>query len=226
MTIYAPNIVKNGIVACWDAAGKRSYPGTGTTWTDLAGSNNGTLTNMETDGTDFSSANGGSLIFDGSDEYVDCGSSDNGLFNLTTISVCVWARPDNLSDYQQVVAKSKDDGYEDFGILTRANGTWEFQLGDQGTWRGNLSIGKWSFLVGTTNGTTQYQYEDGVLLGTDGDDSGYSASKPLGIGATKYSGSWTREWEGRIANVLIYNRALTAAEVRQNYLATRGRFSL
>ena len=44
-TSYNTNIVTDGLVGCWDAGNRRSYPGAGATWTDLAGGNNGTLTN-------------------------------------------------------------------------------------------------------------------------------------------------------------------------------------
>lgn len=61
-----PNIVRNGLVLCLDAASLRSYPGSGTTWNDLSGNNNnGTLTNGPT----FNSENGGSIVFDGTNDY-------------------------------------------------------------------------------------------------------------------------------------------------------------
>ena len=63
---YSPKIVTDGLVFAVDAANKKSYPGSGTTWTDLAGSNDGTLTNGPT----FDSGNGGSIVFDGSDDYI------------------------------------------------------------------------------------------------------------------------------------------------------------
>ena len=62
-----PDIIEDGIVLCLDAANSRSYPGTGTTWSDLAESNNGTLTNGPT----FDAGNGGSIVFDGSNDYVN-----------------------------------------------------------------------------------------------------------------------------------------------------------
>ena len=67
---HSPRIVTDGLVLCVDAASKRSYPGTGTTWTDLKGGNNGTLTNGPT----FSSANGGSVVFDGTNDYTNFGN--------------------------------------------------------------------------------------------------------------------------------------------------------
>ena len=56
---HSPRIVTDGLVLCLDAASKRSYPGTGTTWTDLKGGNNGTLTNGPT----FDTGNGGECSF-------------------------------------------------------------------------------------------------------------------------------------------------------------------
>ena len=59
-----PNIVTDELVLALDAASPRSYPGSGTVWNDLVGSNNGTLTNNPT----FDSGNGGSIVFDGTDD--------------------------------------------------------------------------------------------------------------------------------------------------------------
>ena len=60
-------IVTNGLVLSLDAADRNSYPGTGTTWRDMSGNgNNGTLT----DGPTFNSNNGGSIVFDGTNDYV------------------------------------------------------------------------------------------------------------------------------------------------------------
>ncbi len=64
---YSPNVVTDGLVFAVDAANKKSYPGSGTTWTDLAGSNNGALTNGPT----FDSGNNGNIVFDGSNDYVE-----------------------------------------------------------------------------------------------------------------------------------------------------------
>ena len=71
---YNNRIVTDGLVLCLDAASKRSYPGTGTVWTDLKGGNNGTLTNGPT----FSSDNGGSIVFDA--------SNDNELAHHTRVA--------------------------------------------------------------------------------------------------------------------------------------------
>ena len=72
---HSPRIVTNGLVLCVDAANPRSYPGAGTAWTDLSKQgNNGTLTNGPT----FDSANGGSILLDGSDDYVEVQGTAEG----------------------------------------------------------------------------------------------------------------------------------------------------
>jgi hypothetical protein len=75
-----PDLVQNGLVLALDAADKNSYRGTGTTWSDLSGNNNtGTLTNGPT----FNGGNGGSIVFDGVDDYADFGNVLASLTNLT-----------------------------------------------------------------------------------------------------------------------------------------------
>ena len=74
-----PKIVTNGLVLNLDAGQQNSYPGIGTAWTDLSGNGRtGTLTNMEIP-SDYSSTNGGSLTFDGVNEYVECSGSSLSL---------------------------------------------------------------------------------------------------------------------------------------------------
>ena len=87
MAFYrGPNIVRNGLVLCLDAASKRSYPGSGTTWTDLSGlNNNGTLTNGPT----FSNANGGILTFNGTSQHISGSSNSNFAFGTSNFLCCL-----------------------------------------------------------------------------------------------------------------------------------------
>jgi hypothetical protein len=72
----APNIVTDGLVLYLDAANTKSYVSGSTTWTDIAARNNGTLVNGPT----YSSANGGSIIFDGTNDY--CPITGNSFFQI------------------------------------------------------------------------------------------------------------------------------------------------
>jgi hypothetical protein len=83
------NVVTSGLVLALDAANTKSYPGSGTTWSDLSGNGNtGTLTNGPT----FNSANGGSIAFDGIDDYTNLGLVTQ-LTNITNVSVNAWVYP-------------------------------------------------------------------------------------------------------------------------------------
>ena len=86
-------IVSSGLVLHLDAGNASSYPGSGTTWTDLSGSgNNGTLVNGPT----YSSANGGSLSFDGVNDYVSV-SNTSQLRPSTELSIGMWIKANSIT---------------------------------------------------------------------------------------------------------------------------------
>ena len=83
-TKYSPKTVTDGLLLSFDAANTKSYPKSGTTWSDLSGNGNtGTLTNGPT----FNSANGGSIVFDGVDDYVNVANASSLNSSAQTISV-------------------------------------------------------------------------------------------------------------------------------------------
>ena len=93
---YNPRVVTDGLVLCLDAGNVKSYPGSGTTWTDLSGKGNtGTLTNGPT----YSSANGGSIVFDGVDDRVS-GTSFNTGQNFT---INAWIYPTLLGTTRRAI---------------------------------------------------------------------------------------------------------------------------
>jgi hypothetical protein len=91
-----PGIVTDGLVLSLDAANKKSYPGSGTAWTDLSGAGkSGTLTN----GPVFSSDNVGIIDFDGSNDYIQLQSDGTGTFNNQIFSLGMWFKVDVLKAY-------------------------------------------------------------------------------------------------------------------------------
>ena len=102
---YYGNIVKDGLVLDLDAAKRDSYPGSGTFWKDISGGGgNGTLINGPT----FSSGNGGSIVFDGVDDYVNIPNNNSPITNLTyEIILRIDAIPDS-SIYRSIWQKSVD----------------------------------------------------------------------------------------------------------------------
>ena len=83
---HSPLIVRDGLVLCLDAANPRSYPKSGTTWSDLKGSNNCVLTNMNA--SNFNQDGKGSLTFDGTNEYGMISDSDDFTVTETTVCAC------------------------------------------------------------------------------------------------------------------------------------------
>ena len=120
-----PKIVTDGLVLCLDAANKKSYPGSGTTWTDLSGQgNNGTLANMSTT---LDSGNGGSLVFDGVNDFVGTSYNlVNGTDSSVPIVISFYINPDSI---QSAVSQSPcwigSAYYSGFGM--RYTGT-DFQI--------------------------------------------------------------------------------------------------
>ena len=215
-TSYAPHIVSDGIIGCWDAAGKRSYPGTGTTWTDVVNGNNGTLTNDVV----FSSSNGGYFQFDGTDAYVNMGS-----YLPTVGTVSFWFTSDNTTG---PICYCGPDTFSsslwDWGAwYSSGNG---FRWVAQGTGGGagstvttTISNDVWYHfaLVRDEDGTNARGYLNGASTGT-------SAKGTTNANYFRVAKSSTYELDGNMALIRLYDRALSAAEVLQNYDATKWRF--
>ena len=230
-TSYAPNIVSNGIIGCWDAGGRRSYPGTGDTWYDVVGTNNGTLTNMVgEDNSGFNSRNGGVIEFDGTDAYIDLGSitSSNPLMCAGgPVSMCVWLYDidgDGVDHtYPYIIQKGPGDGENGYGLI--ADGTGSIQVISDEAWcqtaGGIFSQDKWQFISGTidTSGNMR-AYVNGVYYPNS--QQNVTAVVPdatAGMDFGKYN-----KFGGYLGPVYIYNALLTDAEVLQNYNATKWRF--
>ena len=236
-THYGPKVVTDGLVLALDAADRNSYPGSGTAWTDLSGrGNNGTLVN----GVGYNSANFGSLSFDGVNDFVNItdnasvSSVGNGNFSLTAFvrvnssagTKNIWRR-DNFqnqgAENRRIISLGvSSSGFPSFGVYDEnSNGA---------TYSQNICDNNWHYLVGVYESSTktQYLYENGVLrtqavyINTQ---SFNTLNQPWCVGNvnTTYNGEW---YTGNIAQVSIYNRALTASEIQQNFNATRSRFGI
>ena len=109
-------IVTNGLKLYLDAAQLRSYPTTGVTWTDVSGNtNNGTLNNF---GTPYSSTGGGSINFDGTNDYVNCGNASSLDITGNTLTLSAWVRADIITSYRTIIHKDSQYSltfYDDAG---------------------------------------------------------------------------------------------------------------
>jgi hypothetical protein len=212
-----PKIVTDGLALCLDAGNAKSYPGTGTIWTDISRNNrDATLINGPT----FSSDNYGGIIFDGTNDYATVTLSSEANYSLS-----FWLYVTSLP------ASGEEQVFDPAGIgagsvsLLFSSGAWKWH-----SWNGTASrigntvfTGRWYNFVMTTAVTATNFFINGVL------DSQFVNGTSLvgGQGALfSVKGGGTRNLNGVLSSFLMYNKALSASEILQNYNATKGRFKL
>ena len=226
MGVFAgPEITESGLVLALDAANTKSYPGSGTTWTDLSGrGNTGTLVN----GVGYSASNGGALSFDGSNDYIDLGTSYSTL-QPQTATLGVWYKQSSVATYYGICGWCFygygggfliDTGFN-IPSINIGNGSWSSQLSSNIT----LSTSSYAYVVGTYDGASLKIYVNGILANSQNlvTTIGYT-SRGFAIGG--YYGSTSNSFPGNISIAQMYNRALTAAEISQNFNATRSRYGI
>jgi hypothetical protein len=221
---YSPKIVTDGLVLYLDAANTKSYPGTGTTWNDLSGNgNNGTLTNGPT----FDSSNGGSIVFDGVDDY----AAVNTTPNLTNpLTICAFVNTSVITASNQVIYGPSANGSDNWlSISNNKAQIYATQTSDVNNFvvQGNTVIeaNKWYHITGIVNNNVTSIYINGVFEVASSAQAftvaGWNSTARIGQRAT---GQFP--FNGRIASIYGYNRALSAAEILQNYNATKTRYGL
>jgi len=235
-----PSIVSSGLILHYDAGNTDSYPGSGTTWSNLISDNfHGTLTNGPT----FSSDDGGSIVFDGSNDYVTSGDNldagDDSLANGfsaesgVSFSASAWFKPSSsLTDRGAILSRGNGVGPSTtFAVLYdgRSSGDdLDVRLRGTLTTINDTDItSTFSEVVITWDGTTAKAYFNGSFVSNPGVGSRSVQDREFRVGATEYPfGDAQKFFQGNIAEVKVYNDALTAAEVLQNYNALKGRFGL
>jgi hypothetical protein len=235
--ILNENIVTNGLVSYLDAGFRTSYPTTGTTWYDVSGFGlNGTLTNGPT----YSSLDGGSIVFDGTNDYVNnVGATTSFSFiqNTGIFTISAWVKLNDLSTARYFMGNN--DGN------TTSRGFW---LGYSGT-TGTVFLGitralsnqytldlrkpnfftdnNWVLVTCVGNRTNCQLYKNGIPFDTPvnfGTFATGNSTRALNIGRINSLGAGY--WSGNVALTQIYNRALSSTEVLQNFNAQKSRFGL
>ena len=228
-------IISNGLILSLDAGNAASYPGSGTTWTDVSGNiNTGTLVN----GVGYSASNGGALTFDGTNDYVLANNTNlNSLsltsrFSNTSVSHFSWVYPTGagvlVSELGQTTPNS---GYHDSNIEISAGGAFSFSTWHNGLTSkvvsSNQSFNIWYYVGFTYDGTTLTAYINGSSIGTTTFARVPPSQTHYALFSTDATNMGTGGYGvGRCAAFSVYNKALTAAEVSQNFQALRGRFGI
>lgn len=248
-----PPIVTQGLVGHWDAGNPYSYPSSGTTWTDLSGSgNDGTLNNTPT----FEADRGGLLSLDGTNESVNFGrGSTLTIADNLTCSAWVrfpTGYGSNANFWQTVMCKrtpfvssptTNNRATFTMNYLLGSNNQFQLQFySPAGTNRSltvNLSesfpVNEWHHVAGvfekSGSSTIMRLFKNGSQIGTStvaANVLSYSdIDTRVGGIDTSYTAPFGYEYSQlRIAQAMLYNRALSAAEVFQNFQATRWRFGI
>ena len=221
-----PAVVTNGLVLNLDAGFTPSYPTTGTTWYDLSGNgNNGTLVNSPT----FSSSNNGVIVFDGVDDRIFI--LNNNSFNVAdniTLEMWVKLQVSQSNNLGFLIKYTGNDGYL-FYVTNNSDKAFAFDYRNRdGTYyrtigTTNIQDGVWKCLTVQKSGLYSRVYINSTLEGTTvastvGD---MSSNVDLNLGT-----DFSTYMNGQMGSFRIYNRALTQAEITQNYNAIKSRYGL
>jgi hypothetical protein len=215
-----PDIITDGLIFAIDAGSERSYPGSGTTATDLAGTNTVALVN----GVSYNPNQGGKWGFDGIDDQIILNSGTALVVNDFTITQWIQfpASTSRMSigggDYQ---GGSSYKGYIWYrSTQGEIRVTMDNETGAIFNVAESVYCNKWSQITATRNGGTYKLYIDGVQVNVTRTGS----TNDFSIRTIGWSFSNSYAFSGNISNTLIYNTALTDAEVLQNYNAQKNRF--
>jgi hypothetical protein len=240
-SLFSP-IVRDGLVLELDAGDRNSYPGSGTTWSDISGNGyNGTLTNGPT----FNSANGGGIVFDGTNDYV-IGNNNLNSQITTAITISVFAKVPNMNSrvplFVKYQAVSLPYGYS-FEVGT-IDGLWTRTMRfyaqgdnppDSTDYRGDVqlldnTIYMFTAQYSNTQSIMKMYYNitemPSTQVGPDWENNpNWSANTDVYyLGA--FDPSFNIYGSSTIYNTLVYNRILSLSEITQNYDAYRSRFGL
>jgi hypothetical protein len=216
---YLPDIVGDGLIVRLDAAEPASYPGSGTTWTDISPSSyTGSMV-----GTGYTTDGGGGITFDGpfnNGDYVD----------LNSTSVITGLQPFTIFSLFNLTANSYGELFGNYGSGYTSNTLWFATTGlyingsvyvpNYGT----ATQGKHSVCSSRNQNGDVRTYLDGNLVNTGNLGASISAGLNYRIGADVNTPS--EALVGTIYALLVYNRVLSDEEVRQNHEALRTRVGI
>jgi hypothetical protein len=214
-----PYIVRDSsLILELDAADRNSYVSGSTVWRDLtANNNNGSLVNGPT----FSSANGGSIAFDGTNDYINVNSFAD-ILSSTSYTKISWFY---INSYRYNIISGGGSAQHAFWLA----GTNKLNAGHNGSWSTvvsttSLALNTWYFGAVTFDTTSGWRlYINGIQEATSANTTTFSGTGGVLIGAFDLGANL---FDGRISIASIYNRVLSASEILQNYNALKSRFNL
>lgn len=233
-TNYSPRIVTDGLILCLDAGDRKSYPGTGTTWTDRSGQDNNAISQASASTTEARfNTNGYFDLDEASDVYFLISGLNNYNFG-SNVSIDFWIK-NTGGDYRAIVQNSDDAihttdtidirlGREDY-YGGANNGTMcRFILNSSSTvLQFFVPLNVWTHVACTFDGSTMRAYTNGEEFS----NTSYSSSINQSANDMKLFRHYNtgEDLVNPFASIRIYNKTFTATEVLQNYNALKRRFS-
>jgi hypothetical protein len=216
------SVVTTGLQLYLDAGNASSYPGSGTTWTDLTvNGRNGTLTNGPT----YSATNGGSIVFDGSNDYVQC----SGSLTVTAATFVTWIRRNgNQGQYDGILfSRGTSVTGMNLQVSNQIAYTWNDAVNTY-SWQSGLIVpdATWCMIAVSVTSTAATAY----LCQTSGTTTAINtvnhSSSLLNDIKLALDDAAARYFNGNIAIAQLYNIALSSDQVAQNFAADRARFGV
>ena len=215
-------LINTNLVLHLDAGDSSSYSGSGTTWTDLTGNgNDGTLIN----GVSYSSSNGGYLNFDGTNDRVDFSSYVQPAHtSSSSFTWFVWLYPFETLNNDVIMGNRAVTGSNVWTKLTPKRFEWVYpnHMNESGSGT-NVTTNHWQNICITKNGASFTYYKNGTSVATMTSTHSKNYTNPFHIGG---DASYGENVQARISVVAVYDAALTASEVLQNYNVHKSRYGL
>ena len=220
--LASPAIVTSGLQLYLDAGNTSSYSGSGTNWTDLSGNGrNGTLTNGPT----YSATNRGSIVFDGTNDFVQC----SGSLTVTAATFVSWIRRNgNQGQYDGILfSRGTNTTGMNFQVSNQLGYHWNDNINTYG-WQSGLTVPDltWCMIAVSITSTAATAYlcqTSGITTATRTVNHGSSVLNDIKL-AQDDAGS--RFFNGNIAIAQLYNVALSAEQISTNFQADRARFGV
>jgi hypothetical protein len=215
-------VVTTGLQLYLDAGNASSYSGSGTTWNDLSGnSRTGTLTNGPT----YSATNGGSIVFDGTNDYVQC----TGSLTVTAATFVTWIKRNGSQGTYDGILFSR--GSVTTGMNLYTSNQLGYHWNDSAStynWSSGLTIpdATWCMIAVSVTSTAATAYLCQTGGTTTATNTVGHASSLLDDIKIAQDDAGSRFFNGNIAIAQLYNIALSAGQISQNFAADRGRFGV
>jgi hypothetical protein len=222
---YNPTVANDGLVLYLDSFNSSSYAGTGTTWYDISGnSNHATLVSSPA----YTVSNGGTFVLDGSSNYFTL--PNNSILSFSNFTIFIWVKLAQLNADQYLIDTSSNFNFGyGYSFRIRSNNTirfWAYDANNALDTTDTISSNTWYHIAVSYNNTSKTQkiYINGSLSVSGQHTNSFVAATVsyLRIGVSQVLGGYTK---GVVAQAQFYNRELAAAEILQNYNATKKRYS-